>query len=266
MEETSATAMSINDSAGEIENAISDFAHRVEDAANTSSQISLKAESLNENFVEARNKSIDMNARVREEMESAIDASREVEKINILSNAILEISEQTSLLSLNAAIEAARAGESGRGFAVVAEEIRKLADHSNETVGEIQGVTVTITTAVDELIERVSQVMDYLEKDVSNDYDMMVDAATQYKGDGAYLNEIVAELSATSEELAATVNQITSSINQVSITVEDSTEATTDIAEKNIYIAETIDQIEKIMERNKEICVELEKLSSQVKL
>ena len=82
------------------------------------------------------------------EIDKAIKSSKEVEKIDVLSNAILEISEQTSLLALNAAIEAARAGDTGKGFAVVADEIRKLAENSNQTAGEIQNVTQSITEAV----------------------------------------------------------------------------------------------------------------------
>ena len=265
MEETSASAMSINESTQEIERAVVDFAEKVGDASQTSGEISSKADELSRQFMEAKDRSMEINARTRKEIDSAIEASKEVEKINILSNAILGISEQTSLLSLNAAIEAARAGESGRGFAVVADEIRKLAEHSNDTVGEIQDVTLTITRAVEELISRVSHVMDYLEEDVSNDYVMMVDATNQYREDGSHLNEIVSDLSATSEELAATVNEIANSIREISLTVEESTMATTNIAEKNMNIVEVLNEIESIMEKNQEISQKLEDIVSQVK-
>jgi methyl-accepting chemotaxis protein len=265
MEETSATAISINESAEEIDRAISDFAEKVEQGATTSNEISAKADTLNNQFMQAKNSTMDLYVSTRKEIEEAIESSKEVEKINVLSNAILGITEQTSLLALNAAIEAARAGETGRGFAVVAEEIRKLAENSNTTVGEIQAVTEGITKAVGQLVNNTAKLIGFLESDIMRDYEMMVGAVEQYRDDGSSLNSIISDLSATSEELVASINQISISIEETSNTVEESTTATTNIANMNMNIVEAINNINDIMEKNKEVSDKLEEIVSQVK-
>lgn len=266
MEETTAVVLSINDSTLEIDKAVSDFTEKVENASTTSSEISNKADKLRQQFIEARDKSLGIYQEAKKEIENAIKASKEVEKINILSNAILQISEQTSLLALNAAIEAARAGEAGRGFAVVAEEIRKLAENSNATVGQIQNVTENITNAVDLLIDKISLIIKFLESDIQADYDLMVTAVNNYKEDGNFLNNIISDLSATTEELSASINQISNSINELSKTIEESSTATNSIAGKNMNIVDIINSINSIMEGNKTACEKLEEVITQVKL
>ena len=266
MEETAATTVSLGESANELTRAVEDFTEKMEAGAITSNDISTKADILSGQFIEAKDNAMDIYSKTRIEVEKAIESSKEVEKINVLSNAILEISEQTSLLSLNAAIEAARAGEAGRGFAVVADEIRKLAENSNSTVEEIQVVTQGITKSVDQLVNNVSNLINFLENKVIGDYEMMVDAVNQYKDDGFSLNDIMAGLSATAEELSATINQMSMSMKDIAITVEDSTMATTNIAEKNMNIVEAINNINDIMQKNKEVSEQLEKIVSEVKI
>lgn len=76
--------------------------------------------------------------------------------IETISETISQITEQTSLLSLNASIESARAGEAGKGFAVVAEEIRKLADQSKGSTDEIKGIIANIRAKSDKAANAIS--------------------------------------------------------------------------------------------------------------
>lgn len=78
-----------------------------------------------------------------------------IEHIGTIVNAIDDIAEQTTMLSLNASIEAARAGESGRGFGVVADEIRKLADQSLVSADKIRSIIQEITEQTREAGESV---------------------------------------------------------------------------------------------------------------
>jgi methyl-accepting chemotaxis protein len=96
-----------------------------------------------------------ISSSVTESVSKVKDLLNNAKQINNFLTNIIDISEQTNLLSLNASIEAARAGEAGKGFTVVAEQIRKLAEQSALTVKQIEGIMGQINSESEIVLEKI---------------------------------------------------------------------------------------------------------------
>lgn len=118
----------------------------IQEINSTANLINIKAKHSNGELIVLENSITSISTSVEDIKNKIGGLESNISEISQISNLINNIAEQTNLLALNAAIEAARAGEAGRGFSVVAEEIRKLAEQSKHSSGNINNLLQGIST------------------------------------------------------------------------------------------------------------------------
>ena len=174
------------------------------------------------------------------------------EQISSITSVIKDIASQTNLLSLNASIEAARAGEAGRGFAVVAEEIKQLADTSNENAGMIENLVSNISdlmsktgTATRKSADDITNGVEILEKIVGAYGDTVV----QVKATSEHINKMlvnareVDEISARMAEATSVQAKGTETILSSTLEIEQMVEEAQNQSEKLKDGADNLQQI-----------------------
>lgn len=232
MEETSATAEQMATISQEMQHAITTIADQSKQGAQDAKEISDRANKAKTDVMESEQRAQVIIKDSKTQVEEAIASSKVVDQINVLSESIMQITEQTNLLALNASIEAARAGEAGKGFSVVADEIRNLAEQSKDAVLEIQGVTGRVTDAVENLSKSAKILLNFVMKEVMEDYQRLISIGENYNGDAEFVKNLVMDFSNAAQDLESSMCDILQSVKWVSSASTQGAEGTTDIAEK----------------------------------
>lgn len=192
-------------------------------------------------------------------LDGAIEKSRQVDRIGILTKDILSISSSTDLIAVNASIEAARAGEAGKGFAIVAQEIRQLADSCAETAGHIQEVSGVVTGAVEYLSGSARELSDYLGKAIFTQLERSVQAGHQYREDSYYIGRSMEEFNGRTAHLGTAMDEIAGSISGISKAIDGAVAGINGAAGSTRVLVDDMAGITAGMDTNQEIVGELKK-------
>lgn len=230
MEETVATAENLSTSSNNMVYHIDKMSEKNQEGMEAVRDISERANILKEEAVRSFEATQEVTKQTESRLKSAIEDSKQVEEINQLTNAILNIADQTSLLSLNASIEAARAGETGKGFAVVADEIRKLAENCEETAIQIQTITNNVTDAVDNLCHSATDVLGFIEEHVKETNRKLIDTSEQYNSDAQNMEEILSEFNIAASRISEEISIVVKSFCDLKDATTDGAKGTTEVA------------------------------------
>ena len=257
MEEISAMLQQLSDGSGNVLSEIQSLNGGVQDGVKLVQSIKDRAAVMHQSTTEGKANTGETIRQIREALKSALDESRSAQKINEMTQEILNITSQTNLLSLNASIEAARAGDAGKGFAVVADEIRNLADSSAQTANNIQNISALVTNAVEKLAKNAEDMLRFVDEQVMKDYDGFVEIVDQYKQDADSVDEILNGMASSTAGITRTMDSMNTNISDISNAVEENAKGITNVADSAVNLVEAILGIQKETERNQQISQKL---------
>lgn len=260
-----------NDSAGHASNILGDLdglIHHARDIANTSV---LNSEETMKIALEGEERVKEITLDMDKIRQASVESSTTIEglidstsKIQDITNTISSIAAQTNLLALNASIEAARAGEHGKGFAVVAEEVRKLAEQSNDEVQKVESLIANITEHINQVVQSTEESTTVIESGsktvhlTAEALSAVANAVERTVDEIGMISKSTETESESSRQVVELINRLTEEIQAIevmSMNISAATEQTTasidEVTQRSVETNELAQQLESVVSRFK---------------
>ena len=280
-EEVTSSIKEIEASSGEIVDGADHLAEQVEEADTSISNLSASIQEItattnevNEQSEQAAELAADGVSEATdaiEQIQNAVEAANEIEgdietlerqmdEIGEITDLISDITDETNLLALNANIEAARSADGSDGFGVVANEIKSLAEESQDATEEIEKIieetqeqtsdvteqidaaTAEITggaNAVEELVT-VFEEIDAAVSDASNGVAEIAEAVESQADEADQVSHVVKETSTMAQQIAGSIQQISAGVEQQSTAMSETTEMAQELSDSSYQLHEQV--------------------------
>ncbi len=198
------------------------------------------------------------NEKAGQVADSVSKTAEVVEQISTAAEGIINIASQTNLLALNASIEAARAGEAGKGFAVVADNIKNLAEESNQMAGEITEMLSTITSYSNNNRTLTNSIKDATVseaaalEDMSVAFDKMLQMLNETEEGNKEIASLVQDMSAGKEKILNSVESLSSISEEYAASTEETNASITQLTANMTDVVNEAEQLDDISKQLKE--------------